>query len=144
MVALSKAKLFERGFDGSCSGATEASTNHFERHSLFPMNQLIALDYHPNEDVEIGELLFAVSVSAANVVNDIRENIRNLVGGRMSHYENLIEDSVAAALNRLQEKAVAKGYDGVISVHIVHPNVVDGGVEVVVYGNGFRKRLSPR
>ena len=107
------------------------------------MNQLIALDYHPNEDVEIGELLFAVSVSAANVVNDIRENIRNLVGGRMSHYENLIEDSVAAALNRLQEKAVAKGYDGVISVHIVHPNVVDGGVEVVVYGNGFRKRTAP-
>ena len=104
---------------------------------------LIALDSHPTAQIELGELLTVVHVKAANVVKDIRENIRNLVGGRMSHYENLIEDSVAAALNRLQEKAVAKGYDGVISVHIVHPNVVDGGVEVVVYGNGFRKRTTP-
>ena len=105
------------------------------------MKNLIALDTYPDGDVEIGEMIFAVSVTAANVVNDIRENIRNLVGGRMSHYEKLIESSVAAALSQLEQKATEKGYDGVLGVHIVHPNVVDGGVEVVVYGNGFRKRV---
>ncbi|MBI3959070.1 MAG: hypothetical protein HY328_09695 [Chloroflexi bacterium] len=33
-----------------------------------------------------------------------------------------------------------KGYDGVRGVKISHPTVMDGGVEVVVYGNGFRVR----
>lgn len=103
---------------------------------------LISLDHYPSSDeVEIGELLFTVSVTAANLVNDIRENIRNLVGGRMSHYEKLIDKSVAQALTDLETKAQSKGYDGVIGVKIANPTVVDGGVEVIVYGNGFRRRM---
>ncbi|MEZ4732200.1 MAG: heavy metal-binding domain-containing protein [Caldilineaceae bacterium] len=103
---------------------------------------LISLDQYPSSpDVEIGELLFVVSVSAANVVNDIRENIRNLVGGRMHHYEKLIERAVAQGLADLDAKAKAKGYDGVIGVKIANPTVVEGGVEVIVYGNGFRRRV---
>ncbi len=92
--------------------------------------------------VVIGELLTAVSVSAANVVRDIRENIRNLVGGRMTHYEALVQEAVDRALADLEAKAAARGYDGVLGVRIVHPNVVEGGVEVVVYGNGFRYQES--
>ncbi|MBI3959074.1 MAG: hypothetical protein HY328_09715 [Chloroflexi bacterium] len=30
------------------------------------------------------------TVYAANIVQDVRENIRNLVGGRMNHYERPI------------------------------------------------------
>lgn len=102
---------------------------------------LISLDHYPaTDDVEIGELLYVVSVAAANVVNDIRENIRNLIGGRLTHYEKLIDKSVAQALADLEAKAKAKGYDGVIGVKIANPTVVEGGVEVVVYGNGFRRR----
>ena len=102
---------------------------------------LISLDHYPSTDeVEIGELLYVVSVSAANVVNDIRENIRNLVGGRMTHYEKLIDKSVGQALADLEAKAKAKGYDGVIGVKIANPTVVDGGAEIIVYGNGFRRR----
>ena len=88
--------------------------------------------------VEVGELLVIVTVYAANVVNDIRENIRNLVGGRMHHYEKLVEQAVQIALDDLAAKAQSRGYDGVIGVKISHPSLVDGGVEVVVYGNGFR------
>jgi uncharacterized protein YbjQ (UPF0145 family) len=102
---------------------------------------LIALD-SPHDDIEIGEMLVVVSVYAANIVRDVRENIRNLIGGRMEHYEKLIQTAVDQALADLDQKAIDKGYDGVIGVKIIHPNVVDGGVEVVVYGNGFRKRTT--
>jgi uncharacterized protein YbjQ (UPF0145 family) len=91
-----------------------------------------------NVTVEVGELLTAVVVMAANVVKDIRENIRNLVGGRMPHYERLIEEAVQLALAELERKAQGRGYDGVLAVKLSHPTVVDGGVEVVAYGNGFR------
>ncbi len=99
---------------------------------------LIALDTLPTgDDIEIGELLFVVNIGAANVVHDVRENIRNLLGGRMAHYERLAESAVGQALVDLEAKAQAHGYDGVIGVKISHPQLVDGGVEVVVYGNGF-------
>ncbi len=99
---------------------------------------LIATDHYPGAEIELGELLTVVHVAAANVVKDIRENIRNLVGGRMGHYEALIQGAVDGALQELDAKALARGYEGVIGVRISHPLVVEGGVEVVVYGNGFR------
>lgn len=86
--------------------------------------------------VQVGALLYASSVCAANVVRDIRENIKNLTGGNLHHYEELIERGVARALERLQEKAQAKGYDGIINIRISHPAIVDGTVSVTVYGNG--------
>jgi uncharacterized protein YbjQ (UPF0145 family) len=99
---------------------------------------LISLDHVHNEDIEIGEFLVTVSVTAANVVKDIRENIKNLVGGRMRHYESLIESAIERALEQLEHKAEAKGYDGVLGVKISHPHVVEGGVEIIIYGNGFK------
>lgn len=99
---------------------------------------LIALDSPPDRPVEIGELITIVHVSAANVVKDIRENIRNLVGGRMVHYEGLVQTALDAALTELDQQAVARGYDGVLGVKISHPKVVEGAVEVIVYGNAFR------
>ncbi len=101
---------------------------------------LVSLDVLHDPDIEVGELLTVVVVYAANVVRDLRENIRNLVGGRMTHYERLIQQAVDAALAELEEKARSRGYEGVVGVKIANPNVVDGGVEVIVYGNGFRRR----
>lgn len=99
---------------------------------------LIALDQPHRADIEVGELLVVVVVHAANIVQDVRENIRNLVGGRMSHYETLIARAIEQGFADLEEKAARRGYDGVLGVKISHPLVVDGGVEVIIYGNGYR------
>ena len=98
---------------------------------------LISLDV-PHEEVEIGELLVVVTVYTANIVKDVRENLRNLVGGRLVHYEQLIQSALEQALADLDAKAKDKGYDGVLGVKISHPSLVDGGVEVIVYGNGYK------
>jgi len=99
---------------------------------------LIALS-QPPFPIEIGEFISVVHVKAANVIRDIAENIKNLVGGKMQHYELLIQSAVDEALAELDEKAKAQGYDGVIGVKISNPTVVEGGVEIIVYGNLFKK-----
>jgi uncharacterized protein YbjQ (UPF0145 family) len=90
------------------------------------------------QEVELGELLTVCTVTAANIVKDVRENIRNLVGGEMKHYEALIEKTLERALAKLEAKAHERGYDGVLGVKIANPKVVEGGVEIIVYGNGFK------
>lgn len=105
---------------------------------------LVALDQPHDPDAEVGELLVVVVVYAANIVKDVRENIRNLVGGRMSHYESLISKAIEQGLTDLNEKASARGYDGVLGVKISHPLVVDGGVEVIIYGNGYRLNVQEK
>ena len=99
------------------------------------------MELHTSDTLDIainrGELLTISSVTAANIVKDIRENIRNLTGGSMTHYEGLIDNSLETALAKMKAKALEKGYDGVIGVKISHPRVVEGGVEIIIYGNGF-------
>lgn len=90
------------------------------------------------QEVELGELLTVCAITAANVVKDVRENLRNLVGGELKHYEALTERTLERALAKLEAKAAERGYDGVLSVKIATPKVVEGGVEIIVYGNGFK------
>ncbi len=99
---------------------------------------LLTVDRPSDRAIREGDLLFAVAIGAANILRDIREHITNTLGGRMIRYEKLAEQTIERALEDLQGKAAAAGYDGVCGVVVSHPKVAEGGVEVVVYGTGFR------
>jgi uncharacterized protein YbjQ (UPF0145 family) len=55
----------------------------------------------------------------------------------MKHYEKLISRALDEALAELENKAKEKNYDGVLGIKISNPMVVDGGVEIIVYGSGY-------
>ncbi|OUL18540.1 hypothetical protein BV378_36350 [Nostoc sp. RF31YmG] len=100
---------------------------------------LISLDHIHEQNIEVGEFLNVVVVKTANIFKDLKGNWEDMKGGHMKVYEELIQDTVDTALKQLEQKAKARGYDGVIGVKIAHPTVANGGAEVIVYGNGFRK-----
>jgi uncharacterized protein YbjQ (UPF0145 family) len=85
-----------------------------------------------------GELVYAVAISGANILRDMREAVINTIGGRMSKYEALLDETIARALEALAERARAKGYDGVLGVRIAHPTITNGAIAVTVSGTGFR------
>jgi uncharacterized protein YbjQ (UPF0145 family) len=90
--------------------------------------------------IETGAVVYAVAVSGANIVRDMREAITNTLGGRMTRYEQLVDQTIARALGQLAERARAGGYDGVVGLRLTHPMITDGAVEVVASGTGFRYR----
>jgi uncharacterized protein YbjQ (UPF0145 family) len=103
---------------------------------MIPEIILLTTPAPPESGAQVGDFLFATSVCAANAIKDIKENIKNLTGGNLHHYEDLIDHSVTRALDRLRKKAQSMGYNAVINVRISHPTVVDGAVSVTAYGNG--------
>lgn len=98
---------------------------------------LFTVDSLSNRKVKEGELIWSCAVHAANILRDVREMITNTFGGRMGRYEKIIEQTIQRALDDLDAAAKAKGYDGCLAVRVSHPTIVQGGVEVVVYGTGF-------
>jgi uncharacterized protein YbjQ (UPF0145 family) len=99
--------------------------------------RLVTTDTISDQPVRHGELVYATAVSGANILRDVREAITNTLGGQMSRYEELLDRTIARALEGLAERAREKGYDGVLAVRISHPEITDGAVEVVVCGTGF-------
>jgi uncharacterized protein YbjQ (UPF0145 family) len=88
--------------------------------------------------IERGEIVYAVAVSGANILRDMREAVVNTLGGHMTRYEALLDKTIARALDGLAERAKAQGYDGVLGIRISHPFITSGAIEVVVSGTGFR------
>jgi uncharacterized protein YbjQ (UPF0145 family) len=98
---------------------------------------LYTADRLADRKVKEGELLWVSAVSAANILRDIREMITNTFGGRMQRYERLMNVTLTRALEDLEAKAKAKGYDGCLAVRISHPRIADGACEIFVYGTAF-------
>lgn len=99
--------------------------------------RLLTTDTCSDGPIRHGELLTATAVSGANILRDVREAITNTFGGRMKRYEQLLDATIERALSSLSEKAVTRGYDGVVGIRISHPVITDGSIEVVVCGTGF-------
>jgi len=88
--------------------------------------------------IERGEIIYAVAVSGANILRDMREAVVNTLGGHMTKYEALLDKTIARALDGLSVRAREKGYDGVLGIRVTHPYITNGAVEVVVTGTGFK------
>jgi uncharacterized protein YbjQ (UPF0145 family) len=99
---------------------------------------LLLTTENPDRPVQHGEIVFAVAVSGANILRDMREAVVNTIGGHMTKYEALLDKTIARALDTLSERASAKGYDGVLGIRVSHPYITSGAIEVVVTGTGFR------
>jgi uncharacterized protein YbjQ (UPF0145 family) len=100
--------------------------------------RLVTTETVDDAEIVTGELVFAVAVSGANIVRDMREAIINTIGGHMTRYEQLLDQTINRALETLKSRASAQGYDGVLAVRLSHPVITNGAVEVVATGTGFR------
>ena len=90
---------------------------------------------------EIAETLGLVSantVRARHVGRDIVAGLKNLVGGRIGAYQQLLADSREEALARLAADAEREGADAVVAVRIATASVAQGAAEVLAYGTAVR------
>lgn len=98
--------------------------------------QMVTTDTLGGRKLRYGSVVHATAVSGANVLRDLREAVTNTLGGKMLRYEKLIELTVERALDTLDQRAIAAGYDAVVGLTISHPVITDGAVEVVATGTG--------
>ena len=88
--------------------------------------------------VEIGGMIVVSHVSAIHAGRDIKEQIRNLLGGRMTSYEELLQNAADDAIAKLKARLSAEGWHGAYAVRYSHPSLVEGGCEVLLSGTPFR------
>jgi len=92
----------------------------------------------PQAPHEVLDVVCGASVLASNVLKDTRENLRNLTGGDMQHYSQLIADSFDLAKSRMADAATALGADAVVTFRTQTVSVAEGAAEVLCYGTAIR------
>ena len=74
------------------------------------------------------------TVRAKHVGRDIMAGLKNVFGGELKGYTELLEDSRTEALDRIEKQAQSIGANAVINVRFSTSSVAQGASEIFVYG----------
>ena len=74
------------------------------------------------------------TVRAKHVGRDIMAGLKNLVGGELKGYTELMQDARKEALDRLEQQALALGANAVLNVRFTTSSVAQGAAELLAYG----------
>ncbi|WP_073603983.1 YbjQ family protein [Vibrio aerogenes] len=74
------------------------------------------------------------TVRAKNVGRDIMAGLKNITGGELKGYTELLEESRAEAMARMKAQAESIGANAVINVRFSTSSVAQGASEIFIYG----------
>jgi len=74
------------------------------------------------------------TVRAKHVGRDLMAGLKNIVGGELKGYTELLKDAREEAVARMQEQAEAVGANAVLNVRFATSSVTQGAAELFAYG----------
>jgi uncharacterized protein YbjQ (UPF0145 family) len=75
------------------------------------------------------------TVRAKHIGRDILASLKNIVGGELRGYSELLSEARDEAIERMIEQATAKGANAIICVRFATSSVAQGASEILAYGS---------
>ena len=88
--------------------------------------------------VEHFGLVSGSTIRAKHVGRDIMASLKNLVGGELKGYTQLLQESRQQALDRMVDQARQLGANAIVNVRFSTSSVAQGAAELYVYGTAVR------
>ena len=99
---------------------------------------LLNIDYIPNRKIEALGLVKGSVVQAKSFGKDFMSGMKNLVGGEVEAYTDLLAQARQIATKRMVDDAQAMGADAVSNVRYTSSSIMQGAAEVTAYGTAVR------
>lgn len=78
------------------------------------------------------------TVRAKHVGKDILAGLRNIVGGEMKGYTELMQEARQEAVDRMIAEARSVGADAVLNVRFATTSITAGAAEILAYGSAVK------
>ena len=88
--------------------------------------------------VEFYGVVSGNTVRAKHLGKDILAGFKNLVGGELRAYTELLQESRQEAQDRMVEQARSMGANAVVNVRFATSSVAQGAAELFAYGTAVR------
>ena len=83
---------------------------------------------------EVKGLVKGSTVRCKNIGRDITASFKNLVGGEMSGYNDMLTEARQIAIGRMVDEAEAMGANAIIGMKLMSSAIAAGAAEMVAYG----------
>ena len=96
---------------------------------------LVSTETVPGTDItEVYGLVSGSTVRAKHIGRDIAAGFKNIVGGELTGYTELLQEAREEAVARMLKQAKAVGANAVVNVRFSTSSVTAGAAELFAYG----------
>ena len=96
-------------------------------------------DFVPGREVsQILGLVRGNTIQAKGIGKDMVAGFRNMIGGEIKEYTEMLAEAREIALKRMEEKAQKMGADAVINVRFMTSSVMAAAAEILAYGTAVK------
>ncbi|GEP20072.1 heavy metal-binding domain-containing protein [Pediococcus argentinicus] len=92
----------------------------------------------PGKDYEIIGEVFGLTTQSKNVVKNIGAGFKNIVGGEIKAYSELLSEARDIAIDRLRSNAEEMGADAVVMMRFDSDSIRDDMETVAAYGTAVK------
>jgi uncharacterized protein YbjQ (UPF0145 family) len=100
---------------------------------------LTNIDSVPGKNIaEHFGVVMGSTVRAKHIGKDIMASFKNIIGGELKGYTELLNDSRKQAMERMTQQAEQLGANAIINVRFATSSITQGAAELYVYGTAVR------
>jgi uncharacterized protein YbjQ (UPF0145 family) len=78
------------------------------------------------------------TIRAKHIGRDIMAGLRNIVGGEVKEYTEMLIETRNESVHRMKQEARALGADAVVNLRFTTSQVMSGAAELLAYGTAVR------
>ena len=101
---------------------------------------LVTTETIPGKELELITLVKGSTVQCKNIGKDILSGFKNLVGGEMQAYTEMMDEARAIATRRMVEEAQNMAADAIVGIRYSSSAIMDGASEIMAYGTAVKFR----
>lgn len=96
---------------------------------------ILTIENVPGKEIkEVKGLVKGSTVRCKNIGRDITASFKNLVGGEMSGYNDMLTEARQIAIGRMVDEAEAMGANAIIGMKLMSSAIAAVAAEMVAYG----------
>lgn len=104
---------------------------HFKKNCMLLSN----LENMPGHEItQQLDVVYGSTVRSKHVGRDLLAGLKNIVGGELTAYTELLEESRQEAMQRMIAKAQQLGANAIVGIRFSTSNIAQGASELFVYG----------
>lgn len=101
---------------------------------------LVTTDFIPGVQFEALGIVVGSTVRAKHMGKDFMASFRNIVGGEVTEYTEMMRESRKIATQRMIDDAARIGADAIVGVRYTSSEIMQGSAEIMAYGTAVRYR----
>ena len=100
--------------------------------------KLVSIDHIPGKEIEALGIVKGTIVQSKTIGRDFMAGMKNLVGGEIVGYTEMLNEARQLATKRMVDEAKAIGADAIVGVRYGSSAVMQGAAEIIAYGTAVK------